>query len=204
MEHPKVKKKNPDKSFSHTLGSLGWWPRPAYSFRSAQASTLLEFHVPPTNCFVRRWFCVVHGPKPPVHGQNWLRFATFQETECFLFPVHATFRHGCSLAVKPAGTSRRLVQRKIVERFSTCWYAPVCYVYLGCCAAEFGSSGGTYELPCIHVCVVSPLCQSQDSSGTVQWLYHFSAVMDCVKCQAAKWNWTNSMTAETDSLTPLI
>jgi hypothetical protein len=91
---------------------------------------------------------------------------------------------------------------KNVERFSTCWYAPFCYVYLGCCAAEFGSSEGTYELPCI--CIVSPLCQSQDSSGTVQWLYHFSAAMKCVKCQAAKWNWTNNMTAETYSLTPLI
>jgi hypothetical protein len=29
------------------------------------------------------------------------------------------------------------------------WYAPFCCVCLGCCAAEFGSSGGTYELPCI-------------------------------------------------------
>ena len=35
----------PDKRFSHTLDSLGRWPRPASSFRSAQAATLLEFHV---------------------------------------------------------------------------------------------------------------------------------------------------------------
>jgi hypothetical protein len=27
------------------------------------------------------------------------------------------------------------------------WYAPFCCVCLCCCAAEFGSSGGTYELP---------------------------------------------------------
>jgi hypothetical protein len=46
----------------------GHWP--ACSFRSAQAATLLEFHVPLTNCFVRRWFCVVHGPKPPLHRHN--------------------------------------------------------------------------------------------------------------------------------------
>jgi hypothetical protein len=27
--------------------------------------------------------------------------------------------------------------------------APFCCVYLGCCAADIGSSGGTYELPCV-------------------------------------------------------
>jgi hypothetical protein len=31
------------------------------------------------------------------------------------------------------------------------WYAAFCCVCLGCCAAEFGSSGGTYELLCIYV-----------------------------------------------------
>ena len=74
----------PDKRFSHTLDSLGRWPRPASSFRSAQAVTVLEFHVPLTNCFVRRWFCAVHGPKPPLHRHNWLRFGKFQDTERFL------------------------------------------------------------------------------------------------------------------------
>jgi hypothetical protein len=31
--------------------------------------------------------------------------------------------------------------------------APSCCVCLGCCAAtlEFRSSGGTYELPCVHI-----------------------------------------------------
>jgi hypothetical protein len=29
-----------------------------------------------------------------------------------------------------------------------CSICPLCCVCLGCCAAEFGSSGGTYELPC--------------------------------------------------------
>jgi hypothetical protein len=43
----------PDKRFAHTLNILGRWPRPACSFRSAQAATLLQFHVPLTNCFVR-------------------------------------------------------------------------------------------------------------------------------------------------------
>jgi len=27
------------------------------------------------------------------------------------------------------------------------WYAPFCCVCLGCCAADFGRSRGTYELP---------------------------------------------------------
>jgi hypothetical protein len=83
---PLVTYQAPDKRFSHTLDSLGRWPRPACSFRSAQAATLLEFHVQLTNCFVRRWFCLVHGPKPPLHRQNWLSFGKFQDTERFLIP----------------------------------------------------------------------------------------------------------------------
>jgi MoaA/NifB/PqqE/SkfB family radical SAM enzyme len=31
-----------------------------------------------------------------------------------------------------------------------CSKCPFCCVCLGCCAAEFGSSGGTYELPCTY------------------------------------------------------
>ena len=27
-------------------------------------------HVPFTNCFVCRWFCVVRDPKPPLHSHN--------------------------------------------------------------------------------------------------------------------------------------
>ena len=75
----------PDKRFSHTLDRLGRWPRTAYSFRSAQAATMLEFHVPLTNCFVHRRFCVAHGPKP-MHRHNWLSFGEFQDTEHFLIP----------------------------------------------------------------------------------------------------------------------
>jgi hypothetical protein len=32
-----------------------------------------------------------------------------------------------------------------------CSIAPFCCPCLGCCAAEFGSSRGSYELPCIFV-----------------------------------------------------
>ena len=88
----------PYKCFSHTLDSFGRWPRPASSFRSAQAATLLEFHVPLTNCFVRMWFCAVHGPKPPLHRHNWLSFGKFQDTERFL--IH------CALLPPSGGTCK--------------------------------------------------------------------------------------------------
>jgi hypothetical protein len=60
--------------------------RPACSFRSVQTVTVLKFHVPLTNCFVRSWFCLVQGPKLPVHRHNWLGFGKFQDTEHFLIP----------------------------------------------------------------------------------------------------------------------
>ena len=69
----------------------------------------------------------------------------------FLFPVHAMFRHDCPLAVKPSSTPWRLLYKikNKMERFSAYCYASFCCVCLGCCAANFGISGGTYELPCI-------------------------------------------------------
>jgi hypothetical protein len=78
---------NPHKSFSHTLdtSTLGSG-RSAFPFRSTQAATLLEFQVPLTNCFVHKWFCVVHGPKRPLHRHNTLSFGKFQQTERFLIP----------------------------------------------------------------------------------------------------------------------
>jgi hypothetical protein len=73
-----------------------------------------------------------------------------------LFPVHAMFCYDCPLTVILASTEWNLVNKKNLERFCTYWYGPFCRVCLGCCAAEFGSSGGTYELPCI-------LCKSNYS-----------------------------------------
>ena len=92
---------------------------------------------------------------PPLVTRQMSNLAILANSETqndFLFPVHAMFRHDCSLAVRPASTPWCLVHKKNLERFSTYWYAPFCCVYLGCCAAEFGSSGGTYELPCISTC----------------------------------------------------
>ena len=41
-------------------------------------------HVPFTNCFFCRWFCVVHDQNPPLHSHNWLSFGKFQDTDRFL------------------------------------------------------------------------------------------------------------------------
>jgi len=70
--------------------------------------------------------------------------ANSKTQNAFLFTVHAIFRHDYPLAVEPASTPKPLVQKKF-ERFSTHWYAPFRPVFLGYCAVEFGSSGGTYE-----------------------------------------------------------
>jgi len=67
-----------------------------------------------------------------------------------LFLVHAMFRHDCPLTAKLASTQWNLAnkKKKNLERFCTYWNVPFCCVCLGCCAAELGSSSGTYELPC--------------------------------------------------------
>jgi hypothetical protein len=49
-------------------------------------------------------------------------FCKFQDTERFLFPVHAMFRHDCPLAIKPASTPRRLVHTKKTWRDSVLIY----------------------------------------------------------------------------------
>ena len=55
-------------------------------------------HVPFTNCFVCRWFCVVHDPKTPLHSHNWLSFDKFQDTERFLSHCE---RHFSSVTTTP-------------------------------------------------------------------------------------------------------
>ena len=72
-------------------------------------------HVPFTNCFVCRWFCVVHDPKPPLHSHNWLVLANSKTQNAFLFTVNATFRHDYPLPVEPGSTPRPLVQKKLGE-----------------------------------------------------------------------------------------
>ena len=54
-----------------------------------------------TNCFVCRWFCLVHDPKPPCHSHNWLSFGKFQDTERFLIHCERHF----SSRLPPSGWS---------------------------------------------------------------------------------------------------
>jgi hypothetical protein len=94
-----------------------------------------------------RWFCVVLGLKPLFHNHNWLSFGKFQDTEPFLIPCP---RH-VSSQLPPSGATCNYVMAPItrtnLERFSFYWYAPFCWVYLGCWAAEFRNSGRTMNYP---------------------------------------------------------
>ena len=53
------------------------------------------------NCFVCRWFCVVHDPKSPLHSHNSLSIGKFQDTERFL--IHCE-RHFSSRLPPSGGT----------------------------------------------------------------------------------------------------
>jgi hypothetical protein len=97
----------------HTLDNFDRWPRPACSFRSSQAATLLEFLVPLTNCLL------------PVGGSVWYLVRNLRGTvitdsvlpnskteNVFLSLVPAMFRHYCSPAVKPSSTPWRLLPKQ--------------------------------------------------------------------------------------------
>jgi hypothetical protein len=92
----------------HTLDGRGRWPRPAFSFHSAQATTRLEFLLPLMNCFVCRWFCV-----PPLHHHIDSVLANSKSQNAFLSPVLAMFHLDCTLAMKPASTPWRLLPKQI-------------------------------------------------------------------------------------------
>jgi hypothetical protein len=81
-------------------------------------------------------------------------FLANSNTEHFLI----TCPRNVSSRLPPSGKTCKHVTAPItqtnLERFSSDWYAPFFCVYLGCCAAEFLNSGGTYELPCTRICVV--------------------------------------------------
>jgi hypothetical protein len=127
---PLVTYRAPDKCFSHMLDSLNQWPRLVCSFHSTHAATLLEFHVPLMNCFVCRWFCVVHGLKPPLHRHNWLSFGKFQDTERFLNPCprHVSSRRPPSVETYKYATAPST--QKSLERFLTfCWPCIIMYHY---------------------------------------------------------------------------
>ena len=72
-------------------------------------------HVPFTNCFVCRWFCVVHDPKPPLHGHNWLSFGKFQDTERFRILRERHFSSRLPHSGGTWSTPRLLLQKKLGE-----------------------------------------------------------------------------------------
>ena len=115
-------------------------------------------HVPFTNCFVCRWFCVVHDPKPPLHSHNWLSFGKFQDTERFL--IHCEL-HFSSRLPPSDGTwkyAKASSTEKNLERFYIYWYAPFCRVWLGCCAVEFGNPPEGLMNNSVYKCLLKVLC----------------------------------------------
>jgi hypothetical protein len=74
-----------------------------------------------------------------------------------------------------------------LERFSTYWYAPFSCVCLGSCAAEFGISGGTYELPCIpsmqctFILLINSKCWPTNLQRTsCKYFYPLANLLDCL------------------------
>ena len=135
----------PDKRFSHTLDSLGRWlgrplrfaaHRQPLSWNFMYHSRIVLSVGSSVRYMIRNLRCTVTIDSV---------LANSKTQNAFLFTVHAIFRHDYPLAVEPASTPRSLLQKKNFERFCTYWYAPFCRVCLGCCAVEFGISGGTYE-----------------------------------------------------------
>ena len=69
-------------------------------------------HVAFTNCFVCRWFCVVHDPKFRCTVTIDSVLANSKTQNAFLFTVNAIFLHDYPIAVEPGSTPRLLVQKK--------------------------------------------------------------------------------------------
>jgi hypothetical protein len=88
---------------------LGQWPWLVCSFHSSQVATLLEFLLPLTNCFVRRWVLVQN-----LHcmGTIDLVLANSKTQNTILSPVLAIFHHDHPLAVKSASTQQRLLPKQ--------------------------------------------------------------------------------------------
>jgi hypothetical protein len=144
---PLVTYRAPDKRFSHTFNSLGRWPWPACRFAAHRQIFCWNFMYHPRIVLSvdgSVWYTVQNLRYTVTINSVLVNYKT---KNAFLFPVHAMFRQGRFPAVKAASTSRRLVHKKKLEIFCTYWYAPFCCVWLGCCAAEFGSSGGTMSYP---------------------------------------------------------
>jgi hypothetical protein len=109
-----------------------------------KGSTLTEGEI--LQFSVLRYRCSIYPPLVTRQMSNLVILADSKTPNASLFPVQAMFRHDCPLTVKLASTQwNPLNKKKNLARFCTYWYAPFCCVCVGCFAAEFGSSGETYE-----------------------------------------------------------
>ena len=145
--HPWWLLRAPNKLFSHTLDSLRQWSWLACLFNSVQAATLLEYLYHSRIVLCGTW------SKTSVPS-SWLSYGKFQDKEHFVIPCP---RHVSSRLPQGRETciyATVLSTKKNWERYSTYWYATFCCVCLGCCAAEFRISGGTYEFPVFYTQMV--------------------------------------------------
>jgi hypothetical protein len=92
-----------------------------------ERATLLEFHVPLTNWFVRSYFCVVHSPKSPLHRHNLLSFVKFHDTGRFLIPcpLHTSLSllpsgETCKYATAPGTQTKTWRDYLTLSMFSPC------------------------------------------------------------------------------------
>ena len=76
--------------------------------------------VPLTNCFVCRWFCVVHDP---LHSHNWLSFGKFQDTKRFL--IHCE-RHFSSWLPPSGGTWKYAKASSTKKKLGEILYVLIC------------------------------------------------------------------------------
>jgi hypothetical protein len=100
----------------------------------------------------------------------------------FLSPALAMFRHDCP----PSGESCKYAMATIPKqtwRDSLTIDSPFCCVWLDCCSAESGSSGGTYELLCIlHVVDIFPTGQQLRIFPRCWWPSLYTSNLHTGKC----------------------
>ena len=82
--------------------------------------TIREWYM---NCFVCRWFCVVHDPKHPFHSHNWLSFGKFQDKERFL--IHCE-RHFSSRLPPSGGTWKYAKAPSTKKKLGEILYLLIC------------------------------------------------------------------------------
>ena len=72
--------------------------------------------------FVCRWFCVVHDPKPPLHGHNWLSLGKLQDTERFLIHCERHF----SSRLPPSGGTWKYAKDPSIKKLGEILYLLIC------------------------------------------------------------------------------